>query len=111
ANRGQPVSQPLTVVAILVTNLEPNLASEDQIRASLQTKVGDVYNRPTVDQDVRALYDTGLFTSVRVMEDTNGLGITLTYVVKERGEVTLKSFANAGTETPEAAFETFLWAA
>ena len=100
------------VVGILVTNLEPRVTSEDQICAIIQTRIGEAYSPLSVDRDVRNLYGTSRFSNVRVTQTSNELGITLTYQVKERAaDVMTQVFSNVGAATPEAAFQTFLWAA
>jgi RNA polymerase sigma factor (sigma-70 family) len=112
-NSAQPMNKLLTVAAIIVTNTGPRVVTEAQIRANIQIKVGDAYSRLDIDRDVRGLYGTGLFSNIRVIENSNELGFTLTYVVKEKttAQATPQTFENMGLATPEAAFQTFLWAA
>jgi hypothetical protein len=72
------------VTAIIVTNLTPQTITEDQIRANIQTRTGDAYSRLAIDRDVRGLYGMGLFSNIRVIEESNDMGMVLTYVVKEK---------------------------
>jgi RNA polymerase sigma factor (sigma-70 family) len=111
-NSVQAANQVFKVSAINVTNTEPRIIGDEQIRANIRTQVGDAYSRVAIDQDVRTLYGTGLFSNIRVIENSNELGMTLTYVVKEKtaAQATRQTFENHGTATPEAAFQTFLWA-
>ena len=41
----------------------PPAASDELVRANIRVKVGDTYTRTGVDDDVRTLYSTGLFTT------------------------------------------------
>jgi RNA polymerase sigma factor (sigma-70 family) len=106
-----------TVSAILVTNVNPHAVTEEQVRAVIKTRIGEPYNAVDIDRDVRALYAAGVFSNVRVVQDNNELGITLTYMVKEKGESAPAQQAfgtelrDMGTATPEHAASSLIWAA
>jgi outer membrane protein insertion porin family len=65
-----------------VTHIGPPAASDEMIKANIRVKVGDAYTRTGVDDDVRSLYSTGLFTQIRVTEEDLTDGVRLTYVVQ-----------------------------
>src|SRR5207253_5670535 len=59
---------PITKVAI--TNIGPQNVSEALVRANIKVKEGDVYNRASIDDDVRNLYNTGYFYNIRDRKST-----------------------------------------
>src|SRR5438270_13367691 len=63
----------------------PTNVSEQFIRANLRLKAGDTYRPTLTEEDVHALYGSGLFYNIRVSVDSgdNG-GITVTYTVQAR---------------------------
>ncbi len=85
--RAQVVNQ------ILLTNVGPAATSESLIRANIRTKVGETYNRSTVDDDVRNLYATGFFLNIQVAEQRTDGGLTLLYVLQGRPKMTEITFS------------------
>jgi len=76
------------VVGIQIRPVGPASVSDDLIRANIRMKVGDLYIRPNVDDDVKNLYSTGLFYNIRVSESNSVDGITLTYLVQAKPRLT-----------------------
>jgi len=64
-----------------------NLVSEEAIRATLRTKVGQAYSDSQVQGDVRALYQTGKFANVHATRRVDNGQVIVTYHVTERPEV------------------------
>ena len=76
-----------TVQKIEIRHVGPPAASDEMIRANIRVKVGDTYTKAGVDDDVRALYSTGIFYDIQVAQDTTPAGMTLIYRVQ--GQLTL----------------------
>src|SRR5271157_1164156 len=67
---------------ILIRHVGPPAVSDEFIRDNIRTKVGDVYARATVDEDVKTLWGTGYFFKVQTdLQDTPD-GVVLTYVLQ-----------------------------
>lgn len=91
ANEGSAPPRP--VAKILVTHIkQPQEVSEEQIRTNISIKTGDIFNREAVDRDVRNLYNTGLFQSLRVAESADE-GVVLNYLVQEKPRISKIRFA------------------
>ena len=58
------------------------------IRANLRVKVGDLYLRAAVDDDVRSLYATGFFYNIQVVADNTPDGVVITYKVQGKPRLT-----------------------
>jgi outer membrane protein insertion porin family len=82
---GQP--QP-KVVRIDIKHVGPAAVSDELIRANIRSKVGEPYHVITADDDVRNLYQTGLFYNVQVSRDLADGGIALTYIVQPNPRLT-----------------------
>jgi outer membrane protein insertion porin family len=67
--------------------------SEEQIRTNISIKTGDIFDRGAVDRDVRNLYNTGLFQSLRVAESAADEGVVLNYLVQEKPRISKIRFA------------------
>jgi outer membrane protein insertion porin family len=76
------------VSKIEIRHVGPPAASDELIRANIRVKVGDMYTRTGVDDDVRTLYSTGLFFNIRVGEERGPEGVTLIYVVQGKPVLT-----------------------
>ena len=76
------------VSAIEVTNVGPAVASADLVRANIRVKVGDVYNRKSVYDDIPNLYATGLFANIQIKERPTDEGVVLTYVLQGKLRLT-----------------------
>src|SRR5580693_7725751 len=84
--RGQLASD--RVSAIEVTNIGPEVASADLVRANIHIKVGDVYNRKAVYDDIPNLYATGLFANIVIKERQTDDGVVITYVLAGKMRLT-----------------------
>ena len=96
---GQPPTSKISRIDI--KHVGPAAVSDELIRANIRVKVGDLYQRAAVDDDVRNLYGTGLFCNIRVAEDVTTNGVVLTYVLQAKPRLTQiefrgnKKFSNA----------------
>ena len=79
---------PGKVVRIDIKHIGPPATSDELIRSNLRVKVGDLYLRAAVDDDVRTLYATGFFYNIQVMADDTTGGIILTYKVQGKPRLT-----------------------
>ncbi len=73
---------------IVVTNVGPQNVSEFLVRANIRVRVGEPYNKPSVDDDVRNLNATGFFAAIRVLEVRGDDGITLIYELIAKPKIT-----------------------
>ena len=87
ASAQAPQFQP-RVISITVSNVGSQSVSESLVRANIRVKEGDVFNRNSIDDDVRNLYSTGYFENVRVAEERKADGMSLLYMVWPRLKVT-----------------------
>jgi outer membrane protein insertion porin family len=74
----------LRVHKILIRHIGPPAVSDEFIRANIRTKEGEVFARPTVDEDIKNLYATGYFFKIQVGEETTPDGLDLTYAVQSK---------------------------
>ncbi|HEY0455534.1 MAG TPA: outer membrane protein assembly factor BamA, partial [Verrucomicrobiae bacterium] len=81
AASGQVAPFRVPVTKVSITNIGPQTVSEALVRANIKVKEGDMYNRVTVDEDVRNLYGTGYFANIKVNEERTGDGVNLLYVL------------------------------
>jgi outer membrane protein insertion porin family len=58
--------------------------SKDRVLANLATKVGKPYSERTAEQDVRALYQTGGVSNVRLFAEPLGEGVKVTVLLQGR---------------------------
>src|ERR1039457_950038 len=79
---------PPKISRINIKHIGPPAASDELIRSNLRVKVGDLYLRAAVDDDVRTLYATGFFYNIQVMADDTTGGIILTYKVQGKPRLT-----------------------
>lgn len=78
----------LKVARIEVQHVGPATVSDELIRANIRVKPGDPYVRPSVDDDVKNLYGTGLFYNIRIAEEQTPDGVVLTYLVQAKPRLT-----------------------
>jgi outer membrane protein insertion porin family len=76
------------VSAIEVTYTGPAVASADLVRANIHVKVGDIYDRKVVYDDIPNLYATGLFANIVIKERQTDDGVVLTYVLTGKPRLT-----------------------
>jgi outer membrane protein insertion porin family len=86
AARGQLASE--RIAAIEVTNIGPEVASSALVRANIHVKVGDVYKRNALDDDIHNLYATGLFANIAIQDRQTDDGVVLTYVLAGKPRLT-----------------------
>src|ERR1700677_727194 len=84
---GSPISK------IIITNIGPQMASDDLVRANIHVKAGDPYVRASVDKDVMGLYATGFFLNIRVSDHLTDKGVELTYVLQGKLKLTGINFS------------------
>jgi outer membrane protein insertion porin family len=87
---------PPKVQKIEIKHVGPPAVGDDLIRAHIRVKEGDPYNRPSVDDDVRNLYNTGYFYNIRVTEEPRDGAVVLSYVFW--GKPTLMEINFSGNE-------------
>lgn len=76
------------VVRVDIQHVGPAAVSDDLIRANIHVKPGDPYGPVTADDDVRHLYATGLFYTIRVGVERADAGLILTYIVQAMPRLT-----------------------
>ncbi len=76
------------IAKIVITNIGPPAVSEDLVRANIHVKVGDLYIRTSVDEDVKNLYGTGYFSDIRVADRLTDEGYVLTYILQGKLKLT-----------------------
>ncbi|MBL7684499.1 MAG: outer membrane protein assembly factor BamA [Deltaproteobacteria bacterium] len=54
------------------------------IESAIQTKAGSVYSREKVNQDIKNIYELGLFSEVQADKQESSSGIKLVYIVTEK---------------------------
>ncbi len=75
---------PRPIHKIIITNSGPQTVSESLVRANMRVKEGDPYVRANVDDDVRNLYATGLFSDIRVADEPTPQGVDLYYFLRSK---------------------------
>jgi outer membrane protein insertion porin family len=84
-----PPSQPAPIVRqIEIQYAGPATLSRQRILSNLKTTVGQPYSELTVEDDVRALYATGLVTNVRIYGEPLPDGVKVIVVVQTRVTLT-----------------------
>ncbi|MEO5718904.1 MAG: outer membrane protein assembly factor BamA [Chthoniobacterales bacterium] len=74
--------------SIEVRYVGPETISKDRIRANMRTKVGAPYSETTVEDDIRALYDTGKIQNVRIFGEPAGNGVRVQVILATRALIT-----------------------
>jgi hypothetical protein len=95
ANSQAPVPPASTSVTeiFLTRSKQPQRFSDEMIRSNITVKVGSPYDSAAVEFDVRNLYGTGWFSSVRVAKSESTKGITLNYVLRENPKLAKVGFS------------------
>jgi outer membrane protein insertion porin family len=84
---------PPKISRINIKHIGPAAASDELIRSNLRVKVGDVYLRAAVDDDVRNLYATGFLYNIQVdAEETTPGEVVITYKVQGKPRLTGLTF-------------------
>ncbi len=81
---------------IVIEHVGPRAASDALIRSSIRVRVGETYNRNSVDDDVRSLYATGYFFNILVEEQAVDGGTRL--IFKVQGKPTLTQILFSGNK-------------
>jgi len=90
ANSQVPV--PVTEI-FLSRSKQPQRFSDEMIRSNITVKVGSPYDSAAVDADLRNLYGTGWFRSVRMAKSESTKGIVLNYIVREKPKLVKVHFS------------------
>ncbi|HEX5177583.1 MAG TPA: POTRA domain-containing protein, partial [Chthoniobacteraceae bacterium] len=77
-----------TVTSIDVRYVGPETVAKDRVLANMRTKVGQPYSETTVEDDIRALYDTGKIQNVRIFGEPAGNGVRVQVILATRALVT-----------------------
>ena len=78
----------VTITSIDVRYVGPETVSKDRVLANMRTKVGAPYSETTVEDDIRALYDTGKIQNVRIFGEPRGNGVHVQVILATRALVT-----------------------
>jgi outer membrane protein insertion porin family len=89
---GWTQTAPPKISRINIKHIGPPAASDELIRSNLRVKVGDVYLRTAVDDDVRNLYATGFLYNIQVDAEETPAGVVLTYKVQGKPRLTGLTF-------------------
>ncbi len=76
------------ITSIDVRYVGPETISKDRILANMRTKIGAPYSETTVEDDIRALYETGRIQNVRIFGEPSGNGVRVQVILATRALVT-----------------------
>lgn len=62
----------------------PKSVAKSVILANMRTTVGQPYTKATVEQDIRTLYNTGLFSNIRITDDVVPDGVRVLVIVEPK---------------------------
>lgn len=71
-----------TVTEVRITGLER--VSEQLVRSQLEVQAGQAYSQLAISRDIRRLFDTTFFNSIKADVATSGDGLVVTYLVEEK---------------------------
>src|SRR5450432_2519823 len=77
-----------TITAIEVSYVGPQTVSKDRVLANMRTKVGARYSETTVEEDIRALYQTAKIQNVRIFGEPAAGGVRVQVILATRALVT-----------------------
>ena len=100
AARAQGV-EGLRVTSIDVRYVGPQTISKDRILVNMKTKVGAPYSETTVEDDIRALYNTGKIQNVRIFGEPEGNGVRVQVILATRALVTEIELAGVESFKPK----------
>ena len=78
----------VTITSIDVRYVGPETVSKDRVLANMRTKIGQPYSETTVEDDIRALYDTGKIQNVRIFGEPAGNGVRVQVILATRALIT-----------------------
>lgn len=90
------------ITSVDVRYVGPETISRDQILANMKTKVGNPYSETTVEDDIRALYDTGKIQNVRIFGEPSGNGVRVQVILATRALITAIEIEGAQSFKPKA---------
>jgi len=73
-----------TVTEILIDYVGPKSVAESVILSNMRTAVGQPYSDRVVEEDVRNLFKTGLFTNLRIFSEPHRGGVRVRVIVQPR---------------------------
>ncbi|MCW1925416.1 hypothetical protein OKA05_22840 [Luteolibacter arcticus] len=71
----------------------PRTVEEARLRTHIGTTAGSVYKSDRVDNDIKALYESGLVNDVRVLAKPKRIGVEVVFKVQTRGAICCSGFA------------------
>jgi outer membrane protein insertion porin family len=77
-----------TVQKVVIVHVGPANVSDALIRANMRVKEGEVFSQDAVDADVQNLHKTGFFQNIRVGQERDARGVTLTYRLQAKPVLT-----------------------
>ena len=89
ANSSTAVAQngPPIVRSVQVDYVGPQTVSRERVLSQIRTKVGQPYSDVVVEQDIRALYETGAVQNVRIFGEAQANGVKVMVVIQTRAVV------------------------
>ncbi len=81
------------VTEIVIDYIGPKSVSESVILSNMRTAVGQVYSDLIIEEDVRNLFRTGLFTNLRIFSEPQRGGVRVRVIVQPRPLVRQVTFA------------------
>lgn len=81
---GGQTAEPTTVVSVEIRNVGSGGIDAGLVDAYTRTRAGDDFDRTMASRDVRALLDSGLFTSVDVELEPHDEGVVVVYVLSRK---------------------------
>ncbi|MCX7723391.1 MAG: outer membrane protein assembly factor BamA [Verrucomicrobiae bacterium] len=81
------------IAKIEIKHFGPPALADALVRGHIRIKEGDPYNPAAIDDDIRALYATGLFYNIRVAEERTRDGVILTYLLQGKPRLTAIKFS------------------
>lgn len=83
-SRAQAQMEGKTIKSIDVEYVGNQTVSPDRVRSHMSSQVGDKLSAAKIDEDVKALYESGDVENVRILSDHAAGGVALTVVVQGR---------------------------
>ena len=88
------ISAPILIDAV---NIKGNSRiEEDAILATVKSQKGEIFDRDTLNKDLRSIYGMGFFEDIQIDVEDSSSGKIVTFIVKEKPSV----LARASFETP-----------
>ena len=97
-----PQSAPPKIAGPTIGTIEfrgASRVSQSSLRAVIESRVGNAYDRETLRRDAQALYNTGRFSDIRWESETGPAGAIVRFVVVERPLIQSIEYQGGGTVT------------